>query len=265
MVDGRRSSAVTGHIGLARIYSERKRLAKEGKGSESDVRYEWQDLQSFQTSYVDQVRDCTAFYFEVIDCERPCHFYATFPVNENTFSLDWLVRHVTPVIIDAVRGALVAQRVPVTTPHYWSDGTFVHMYWDELTFTTPAICGRFVKSSIGETLQTRGVQLNMTIYPTDDSDWSRPRLVRFPFSGKRLGGKAVETLRPITRTNSTTTPSNNHHHDLIKDIRRAIIAVTALKSGQIPLYCIVDEVDGRAYLVPKMQTWSHSPEHQGHL
>ena len=242
-------ASCTGSVCLARICTERKRFSNQGKGSDCDVRYEWRDLQSFHALYVEQIRASTAFYFEVIDCERPCQFYASFPVNENTLSLNWLGQHVTPVLIEAVRRALVIPSSLSSTPSYWSDGTIVNVYWDELTFTTPVMCGRFVQASILKTLEARGVRLNMAIYPTDESDWTRPRLVRFPFSGKRLGGKAVGTLRPMTGTNSTT-----QTNDLIADIQRATVAVTERNPHHRVYTCVVDSFDERPHLIPKTQT-----------
>lgn len=249
------------HIGLARIKCERKRLSSQGKGSDCDVRYEWRDVQSFHAMYAEQVSSSTGFYFEVIDCERPCVFYASFPVCENTCRIEWLDRYVTPRLTQAVQKALPPNTAfPTRACCYWSDGTTINVYWDQIVFTTPVMCGRFVQSTLCNTLREIGVTLNMDIYPSDEHDWTRSRLMRFPYSGKRLNGKAVDVLRPLIGKNAENNPSS-----ILSDITRATITVTSPPTDRPSYLCVVDGMDDLACLVPKMQTLTHSLTHQGHL
>ena len=230
-------------ITLAKIHTERDKLKKHGKPSDHDFRYEWwSDAHAFYKEYLAYVEASTGFYYEIIDGDRPCHFYISFPIVAVATNTGWLESTFTNLLRAAFTESLPSTTpfTPNAGPLFWSDGSMMYVYWYDIVFESPTMCGLFVQKGLQDRLEPHGISFNLNVYPTSTDDFEKPTKIRFPFSGKRLLGTAVECSRPL------------FDHETNEWIRRSTITMLPgqEKEGLLKVICLCDEVDETIILLP---------------
>ena len=234
-------------ISLAKIHSERKDLRVRGKPSDHDFRYEWwRDAHAFYSEYMDTIQQSTGFYYEIVDGERPCHFYLTFPAS-TIATLEWLESTFTQQLRAAFTESLprTTPFAPKTDPLFWSDGSVIYVYWHDIVFESPSMCGLFVQMELQGRFDPHGITFDLNVYPTSTDDWGVPTKVRFPYSGKRLLGKAHDCSRPL-----------RDHGTREECVRRSTITVLQRPregDGVLEVVCLCDEADNAVFLLPSDQ------------
>lgn len=238
---GHRLSGIT----LAKIHTERDKLKTRGKPSDHDFRYEWwADAHVFYREYLANIEASTGFYYEIINGDRPCHFYLTFPVatDPRAISSEWLESAFTNLLRTAFTESLPSTTpfVPNTNPLFWSDGSMTYVYWYDIVFESPVTCGLFVQKGLQGRFDRHGILFDLSVYPTSVDDVEKPTKIRFPFSGKRLLEKAVECSRPLSA------------HVTNEWIRRSTITMLPGQENEalLKVTCLCDETDDTAILLP---------------